>query len=300
MTEGQRCSALSLGRGEPIAGTAPTDPVWLFVEEPGPWGRQALAESRMAEPVRERLRGLDGVRVQLIRRPGARTGSGARVYAATAGGGAFLVEGTRLDRAEDLLDLPLDRLAAGRGLGLPSYDADLWLVCTNGRRDLCCAELGRPVAAALAASDPESVWETTHLGGHRFAGTLLHLPSGWVLGRVDSGSAARASADLLAGRVPLAQARGRAGDPPAAQVAELHLRTLLDLPGLDQVRCREAGPNDVTLEAAGVGYRVGVESTPGPPVRQSCADQSAKPVTRLAVVGVARLSPPDRPDSAAG
>ena len=74
VTEEFRCAAASLRDAEPMAGTAPEDGAWLFVEEPGPWGRKAVAESRLPEDVRAFLDGLEGVRVQLVRRHGGVSG----------------------------------------------------------------------------------------------------------------------------------------------------------------------------------------------------------------------------------
>ena len=275
MTEEFRCAAASLRDDEPMAGTAPTDRVWLFVEEPGPWGRQAVAESRLPEEVRSFLAGLDGVRVQLIRRHGGVSGPGVRVFAADLSRGVAL-RTTLLDDPRDLLDLDPAALRAGAP-DLPAYDGPLWLVCTNGRRDRCCAESGRPVAEALAARWPEETWETTHLGGHRFAATLLALPAGFVLGRLDAASAVAACKELEAGRLPLARARGRAGQPPAAQVAELHARAELGVEDLEAVRVRAVDGERVELAVGDDGYAAEVDRTATEPRRQSCADLKTKP-----------------------
>ncbi len=181
------------------------------MEHAGPWGRKAVAESRLPDRVREFLGGLDDVRVQLIRRHGGESGPGVRVFVARLGGRPR-VWTTVLDDVAELCDLRVDDPAADPRF--TSYDGPLWLVCTNGRRDLCCAEAGRPIAAALSERWPEATWETTHLGGHRFAGTLLALPDGVALGRLDAGSAVDACAALEAGRLPA----GRSAAGPACRV----------------------------------------------------------------------------------
>ena len=168
-------------------------------------------------------------------------------------------------------------LARGRDAGLAPYDEPLLLVCTNGRRDVCCAEQGRPIAAALAARWPEATWETTHLGGHRFAGTLLALPSGVTLGRLDVASAVDDCTALSQGLFPVEQARGRAGRTPQAQVAELHLRTELGLDALDAVRTGLPDDDRVPLTADGVDYTVTVRRSEGEPRRQSCSGLGTKP-----------------------
>lgn len=244
-----RCALASLTDEEPMTGTAPTDAEVLLVEAPGPWGRDAVADNRLPDDVRAHLAGLD-LTVFLLRRPDGTAGHGTHVYRASATADGYVVRGTVLDRPEDLLDLDLD--------ALPVHDGPLWLVCTNGKRDLCCAELGRPVAALLAARWPEGTWETTHLGGHRFSATLLALPSGVTLGRLAPADAVAVCAEVEGGRVPLPWARGRAGRPGVEQAHELHV-----LAGGD--------PDDELV------------AVPGPVRRQSCGDAKVKATTRYEV-----------------
>lgn len=277
-----------------MPGTAPTDARWLFVEYAGSWGRQATAESRLPAPVKAFLADLPGVRVQLIRRHRGPQAAGTQVFTAVTGPGGARVGATRLADVAEVTSLDLGPVSSGTGPGLTAHDASLWLVCTNGRRDRCCAERGRPIAEALAARWPEETWETTHLGGHRFAGTLLALPSGLTLGRLDPTSALRACADLEQGRWPGGRVRGRAGVPAAAQVAEQHLRDALGLAALDDVAVldevaplgRTDADGRVVLRAAGRRWQATLRIAPGRPRRQSCADPAAKEVPVLTVVGL--------------
>jgi Sucrase/ferredoxin-like len=269
-----RCSAASLLDEEPMAGTAPEESAWLLVEYAGPWGRAAVAESRLPESVREFLGGLADVRVQLIRRHGGESGPGVRVFAARLGGRPR-VWTTVLDDVAELCDLRVDDPAAEPRF--TTHDGPLWLVCTNGRRDLCCAETGRPIAAALSERWPEATWETTHLGGHRFSGTLLALPHGIALGRLDAGSAVDACASLEAGLLPAGSVRGRAGLPGAAQVAELHVRAELGLDRLGEVCAEPLGDGTVSVTAGGETRLLTVTASRGEPRRQSCADLKTKP-----------------------
>lgn len=57
------------------------------------------------------------------------------------------------------------------------------LICTHGTIDACCALFGYPSyrrlrASARASGDEVRVWRSSHFGGHRFAPTVLELPSG--------------------------------------------------------------------------------------------------------------------------
>ena len=240
-----RCSLASLTDAEPIVGTAPTDAELLLVESPGPWGRDAVTDNRLPDSVRAHLGSLD-LKVFLLRRYDGSAGPGTHVFHALATEEGYEVRGAVLDRPEDLLDLDLG--------SLPSYDAPLWLVCTNGKRDRCCAEVGRPIAGLLAQQWPEGTWETTHLGGHRFSGTLLALPSGLTLGRLDTSTALAACEAVARGEVPVEWTRGRAGRPGVEQARELHV-----LSGGD--------PRDEIV------------AVPGPGRRQSCGDDKVKATT---------------------
>lgn len=253
-----RCSVASEDDAEPIAGTAPTDSEWLFVEDAGPWA--AKATGHLAELV-------PGGRAQLIRRHGGVTGPGVRVFRATLGETPVVRTATVGD-LRDVADLADADYAA--------YDLPLWLVCTNGRRDVCCAERGRPVARALSDRWPEATWETTHLGGHRFAATLLALPHGLALGRLSPESAVAACADLAGGRVPLDVTRGRAGWPAAAQWAELHVRSESGWTARDDVRLLGVDGPDVRLATPDGDTVLRVGSTPGPERVASCGDLGAK------------------------
>ena len=287
-----RCSAASRGDDEPLAGSAPTERTWLLVEYAGPWGRAPVAESRWPGEVRAALAALDGVRVQLIRRPTPApipppAEAGLRVFAATADERGFSVGAATLTDPEDLIALTGTLDPAVPGAGLPAYDAPLWLVCTNGRRDRCCAELGRPVAAALAAARPDATWETTHLGGHRFAGTLLALPTGLTLGRVGAEEVDQICGAVERGELPDGRVRGRAGLSGPAQVAELHVRAEQAARGA-RVVAGVGGTVEVTTPEA--TYVVTVVETPGPERRQSCADDRVKATTRFTVASVQRHS----------
>lgn len=294
-TSPTRCSLTSREDGEPLIGSAPLETSCLLIEHDGPWGAQAVAQSRLPVEVRARLAEAHGVRVQLIRRHGRRGGDarGLRVFtAALADDGDVRIETALLARDHDLLDLDLTALAAAGSTGaaaMTPYDGDLWLVCTNGRRDLCCADLGRPVAAALATRWPDETWETTHLGGHRFAATLLALPSLVTLGRLLPEDAVAACEEVAAGRVPLDHHRGRAGRPPVAQVAEDHLRRELGVDATGAVRwCGLAG-DLAHVEVAGERWEVEVVSVAGPPRVQSCGpDAPAKPTVHHEVRGALR------------
>lgn len=63
------------------------------------------------------------------------------------------------------------------------------LVCTHENRDFCCGRFGEAAFGALRTAHPRPgvrVWRSSHIGGHKFAPTLIDLPSGRFWGHLES------------------------------------------------------------------------------------------------------------------
>ncbi len=198
--------------------------------------------------------------------------AGRRVLAAYADPHAPWLESTVVTDDADLLDLDLAALGRGESPGLTPSDVPVLAVCTHGRHDTCCAELGRPAAAALAAAHPEETWQVSHIGGDRFAGNLLVLPHGLYYGRVDPTSALTVAGAHLAGDLDLDHLRGRSGWAMPVQAAEIALRRRLELTAVGGVRLvqrrRDGATTRVVMEAAGRRWEVEVITTTGPATAQ--------------------------------
>ncbi|HVL97424.1 MAG TPA: sucrase ferredoxin [Solirubrobacteraceae bacterium] len=239
------CSELAEALGEDMAGSAPAAGGFLVVEQPGPWGRDAVRESGL-RPVAEELEtraGAAGLKVHVVRRSVRRyAAEPAAAWVARVQPGARSLVRFEVGSIGELLDLPLD------GGGGTPQDRPLLLACTHSTRDPCCARRGLPLHRALAAAGAD-VWHASHLGGHRFAATMAVLPHGLWLGRVPAAEARAVVEAVEANRIPLPYVRGRAGAPPAAQAAELALRRREALDGLDDLLVAGADGDVVTLAA---------------------------------------------------
>jgi hypothetical protein len=228
-----RCSVQALARGDSMVATASLAQRWVLIEQPGPWGRDALAQSRLdaeVAPLLARRSRAENVRLLLVRRPDDRlTDSGRRwAYVDSRPGREGLWWSVRAADA-DLLDAPWDG-----SVGEPAT-APVYLVCTHGAHDACCALRGRPLARSLPAPGPADVWECSHLGGDRFAANVVVLPHGYYYGQVPGDGAELVEAHTH-GRVALPWLRGRAGLVPAAQAAQQLTRAELGLLGVDDLR----------------------------------------------------------------
>jgi hypothetical protein len=275
------CRELALD--QPLIGSAPTASRWVLVEDNGRWGAKTPRDSDLPEPVKGWLRSHDqpGTRVHLIRRPAAVRLDGVRrvILASTP-------EQPELRRVVEL-DVELDRI--------PELDVDallanadvaagepLWLVCTHGARDRCCAKWGMPMFEALRARAPHRVWQSSHLGGHRFAPTIVTLPFGLMWGRLSVEQLEALDDVLRRGELDFFEClRGRMCWPPQAQAAESVLRErersmrATDALELDEIVELEPGRHRVTFrlrDRAAELRSVEIESIDLPEAPSSCGD----------------------------
>jgi hypothetical protein len=237
------CSVLGERLGEDLAASAPKAGRFLLLEQPGPWtGRNAVTHSDLDEEIARALlaRADDtGFKVHLIRRSSRRAALEQR--------SCFLVDTARgwIERHE--LGDPAAVLDLDLSLGGEQWDQPLYAVCTHGKRDPCCARRGRPLARALRAARPDQTWEIGHIGGHRFAATFIAFPLGLTFGRVPAARGPEIVAGLERGEIALEHLRGRAGDAPAAQAADVLVRRRLGLRGIEALAVEAVEDGVVTL-----------------------------------------------------
>lgn len=228
-----RCALLSRDREEPLTATASRVTRWVAIEQPGAWGEDALVDSHLDEEIGRTLKSAGrrhGFRPLLIRRPGWRKPEGGRrVYLARTRRDGGWIEQLDIDEPAELTRLDWGSLDSSGppGIGPPGPEM-VHLVCTNGRHDPCCADQARPVVRALDDADTTEVWESTHIGGDRFAANVVSLPHGVYYGRVGADEAVQVIDDLEAGMITIERYRGRSCFSPLAQAAEIFARRELD------------------------------------------------------------------------
>ena len=226
------CSAVSSASGEPLAATASRVDHWILVEYSGAWESEALGGSVLSPELKEHLRAqlaaLAHSRLLLVKQTGRRA-AGRRPRALrqlTARRGAVLRAGARAPRRA-ARRRPRGRARRRRTGGTP-VEGPLYVVCTHGKRDRCCALHGLPLYDALRReTDPGRVWQSTHVGGDRFAGNVVVLPHGLYYGRVAPGR-----------RRPRARRARRRGD----RARPLPRAQRLPVPGAGGRAARSASP----------------------------------------------------------
>lgn len=196
---------------------------------------------------------------------------------------------TTFEDPQELTALDLAAVARGEVPDWTRVETPLFGVCTHGRHDACCAERGRPVAAALTASHPAETWEISHMGGDRFAANMVVLPEGLYYGRMDPDSASEVARLHEEGRLDLARFRGCSAYPMQVQYAEIALRRHLEEDRLDALRLvRRQGWTSV-FDRAGVQYSVTVRRVTRGQAQLTCSVDRLNPLPVHEVVSLEQI-----------
>ena len=267
------CAETSRAHAESLHATASRVDTWILIEYRGLWAHDAVDGSTLsgalkAHLVAERVR-LPHARILFVRRNERRSRDGLLAYVARSTRTERGLRCLELERHDDLIGL--DLAAAGEPVEHP-----LFLVCTHGKHDRCCAKFGRPLYDAIGEQvDDGWAWQSSHIGGDRFAGNLVVLADGVYYGRVEPAEAWPVVEAALGRRVHLPLYRGRSCYGFAAQAAEIAVREATALLGLDEVVLRSIAGDDehwrAEVTAAGTAYEVDVHVEEGAPTHLTCS-----------------------------
>jgi hypothetical protein len=287
------CSTASLEAGEVLFGTAPRVDTYFLLEYSGMWEAKALEQSSLPEAVKAYLGSLlkkfPFTRLLLVKSTTSHQGSGISFWVDSVRESNPVLYEFHLQAYQDLLELDVPAVLDGS----LQYQANrrqspLFLVCANGRRDACCARLGTPVFLELQKQAGAYAWESTHMGGHRFAANLLYLPYGILYGRVEPSDVSSIMEATRHNRVALEHYRGRSCYDEAVQAADYYLRQVTGALELDAFRLQavqETATNEwlVRFLSTESGQehrmRVAVEKT-GVQISQNCRPDKLTPVIR--------------------
>jgi hypothetical protein len=278
------CADLSRENDEPLAATASRIDNWFLVEYRGLWAREALTGSGLSDQVKQHLldqvRSVPHGRLLFVRRPDRRGRPELAAFTAASRPGQTTVTRTEFEAYEDLRGLDL---LAGTPVEHP-----LFLVCTHGKHDPCCARFGRPLYEALRDElAPDWVWQVSHIGGDRFAGNLVCLPEGLYYGRVDRETAGPVLDEHLARRILIRSYRGRSIYTFAVQAAERVVRERTGLVGIDDVTLRGVvrrnASTRVTFAAGAETHELLVDEERGDLTRLTCSSETLERPPRFVV-----------------
>lgn len=291
------CSAYSLEAGEQLFGTATNVATWFLLEYDGRWEREAFDLSDIPAPVKEYLeqqaKAVPRPRIQTIRQKPCLAPEGIAFFVGLGRESSPAIYEFHLDRYEDLLSLDLPAICAGDA----AYDrfrrvGPLFLVCTHGRRDPCCARHGVAAYDPMVEAAGAAVWQTSHLGGHRFAANVVCFPHGIYYGRVRAESVKAILDAYRAGQIVPGHYRGRACYAGAVQAADYFLRNEVGSTALDAFRFEQtdtAGPQwSIRFKADAGSYLLTLEEQPAAlQVYSSCSDAVPGPVSQFRLINLA-------------
>ncbi|HIW95073.1 MAG TPA: sucrase ferredoxin [Candidatus Corynebacterium gallistercoris] len=318
-------SGCALSTTEALPGTAKQARLVLALEYFTNWGRDILDGEALGKELAGKLKKFlkeNGAALHFIRKPG-REGqerqerAGRALYIAWADCGGDATAGSAaaghapvleyLDVAgpEDILDLDLS--APGANAQARRITEPLLLVCTHGKRDTCCAVFGRPLAEALHREYPEVVWEASHTKGHRFAPSMILLPTNYSYGRLTEDEGLAMIAAARRGELALTGNRGRGTLDVPGQVAELAAAgelqgsgKLVPWTGLDVSRPGEGREKEkasaqrfVTDPVSGEAFHVQLVKDNVGVAISSCGDKPKQAVNWFAVSVERTSSPPE-------
>lgn len=268
-----------------MLGTAEQVDVWLLLEYKASWPAKAITEGSLTAETQAWLvrtaeqfaqLGLK-LRPQLVRQP--ELDHDVTRLLVSAHGHTFEFSGSGYDFLLDLdlVGLVQSRLAQSAGKTTPSpTSAPRYLVCTNGKRDLCCSRFGLPLYQRLRELVGDRVWQVTHLGGHRFAPNLLVIPQNVIYGRVQPEGAQAFVEQVEQGLLDFAYLRGRTRYPKVVQAAEGMVARqglrLLHVAGGDA-----GAPADVTFADADEKVKISLgPAAQAETILASCSDSETK------------------------
>jgi len=183
------CQKITETIEEPIAGTAPRAKHYIFMSWPkSRWGYDALDAKGLPNELKDWLNQQNQTygktAFRLIHQKTRKT---AHVRIFLLPGGIHYAE-VPLSELMDVLTAHFQGNPPPKYLQ-PPLTSPVVFICTNGRHDKCCAKFGQRIfkQTRQTVSTRESqidVWESTHLGGHRFAATSMVFPVGHAYGRL--------------------------------------------------------------------------------------------------------------------
>ncbi len=290
------CADTSRADAEPLAATASRVETWILLEYRGLWARDAVDGSTLSAELKAHLRrqraAFPHARILFVRRTERRRDDGLVAFVARTTESVRELRCLELERYDDLLDIDL------ASAGAPA-EHPLFLVCTHGKHDRCCSKFGRPLYDAVREQlEAGWVWQSSHVGGDRFAGNVVSLPDGVYYGRVEPGESWQVLEAALRGEVHLPHYRGRSCHSFPAQAAERAVRELTGLVGVGDTSLLSLEPVaagwQAVVRAGGADYAVEVRREEGEPTHLTCSTEQLRRPKRYVAELPAAGSPPAR------
>ena len=292
------CSDYSRANEEQLCGTAKPIDVWFLIEHRGKWERDAINSLSPAARavVQEVYSHYSRVRFGLIRQTGRTAGPLTGFLALSRESDARLCR-FEIDSLDDLPSTPILRLLAElRASEIEHRKQELFLVCTHGVHDRCCAKFGHALSETMTRIAGGAVWQVSHVGGCRFAPNVICLPDGVVYGRLRELDCPSLITSYAGGLIACSHLRGRSCYPKPVQAAEYFLRTERRLERLDDLELTHSQETSPRLWRIGFRqrqsrerYEIQLSSEEAAGTYKSCSAHTPLPRQRFQLYTVLAL-----------
>ena len=190
MPDSQFCSVLTQQFGEPLAGTAPYAEHFVFISWPKKYWQYEALEAKGGFPqglkkwMKEQSKVNGKISILLVSRAGlGHYKADIFIYP-----GKWCYSNVLPEEIPTVLESHF-RNDTASSFSAGKFEHDQIFICTHGRHDKCCAKFGQELADkmryhVLRQKVAVEVWESSHLGGHRFAATMIDFPTGRAYGRL--------------------------------------------------------------------------------------------------------------------
>ena len=192
------CADQARQGGEQCIGTAPTPSTYICIECPSPWTSRHFESKATPDNLRHWMAEQASLRQPtkflFIASHPSQHQHGARILFFEKPSGLARCYQRRETWVSDPTQIAnqLQRYFSGEKVGIDtthSGDRDI-LICTHGAYDRCCGRYGYPLYRQLLKWAPQQklghvrLWQASHIGGHRFAPTLVDFPEGRYYGGI--------------------------------------------------------------------------------------------------------------------
>ena len=190
MSDSKFCSFLCRKSGEPLAGTAPFAEHFVFISWPKKYWEYEALESKGGFPtglkqwMKEKSKISGKISIRLASQAKLKNDKVELfIYP-----GKWYYSNVLPKEIPEVLESHFQHYKTS-DFSCKKIERGQIFICTHGRHDKCCAKFGQKLADQMQyhvqkQNSSVEVWESSHLGGHRFAATMIDFPSGRVYGRM--------------------------------------------------------------------------------------------------------------------
>ena len=230
MSDSNYCSVLTRKSAEPLAGTAPFARHFVFITWPKKYWQYEALEAKGGFPqglkkwMKEQSEINGKISIRLVSRAGLSQDK-VEIYIYPE---KYCYSNVLPSQIPAVLESYFQDGITG-AFSPAAIKGEQIFICTHGRHDKCCAKFGQELADKMRyhvsrQKTAVEVWDSSHLGGHRFAATMLDFPTGRAYGHLSPHEIPNYLASRKAAQIYGAAYRGSVFLSGLEQVAEAHVQ----------------------------------------------------------------------------